>query len=52
MPQMAPVMWLPIFITMLWLLFWSKSMVYFNQTHLYASADARKSVSPVKTWLW
>nr|ANU04559.1 ATP synthase F0 subunit 8 [Hirondellea gigas] len=51
-PQMAPVMWLPLFILLLVIIMWIKSLVYF-----YKSSDdfidlSLSKMSLSNNWLW
>nr|YP_009686634.1 ATP synthase F0 subunit 8 [Gammarus lacustris]QDS78453.1 ATP synthase F0 subunit 8 [Gammarus lacustris] len=52
MPQMAPVLWLPMFSVILPLLVWAKSIVYFHQSHQSDSySNKTKSITSIN-WMW
>nr|YP_006234445.1 ATP synthase F0 subunit 8 [Gammarus duebeni]AER12191.1 ATP synthase F0 subunit 8 [Gammarus duebeni] len=52
MPQMAPVLWLPLFTIMLYLIMWNKSIVYFSNTPLFMALANKKVLIKPSNWTW
>nr|YP_009339282.1 ATP synthase F0 subunit 8 [Eulimnogammarus cyaneus]APL97172.1 ATP synthase F0 subunit 8 [Eulimnogammarus cyaneus] len=51
MPQMAPIMWLPLFILIITLLLLTKSTIYFISSKNSTKAKSQKNYFN-SSWLW